>query len=158
MSVAYKEYDATIASQIIQRYDSKPELLVQILHGFLERFGFISESAVRQLASELNISRADVHGVVHYYHDFRTTMPGKHIIKICQAEACQAMGSRELTAHAEKKLGVEISNTTEDGQISLEPIYCLGLCACSPAVMVNNKVHSRVDADKLDKIIEACGD
>ena len=152
------KHDSGIASEIINQYGGKPELLVQILHAFLERYGYINEEAVPQIAKELNLSRAEVHGVVTFYHDFRTTPPGKHTLKICQAESCQAMGSRELTAHAEDKLGVEISNTTEDGQISLEPIYCLGLCACSPAVMVDNKIHSRVDADKLDKIIEACGD
>lgn len=151
------KHDSGIASEIINQFGAKPELLVQILHAFLERYGYINEEAVPQIARELNLSRAEVHGVVTFYHDFRTTPPGKHTLKICQAESCQAMGSRELTAHAEKKLGVAISNTTDDGQISLEPIYCLGLCACSPAVMVDNKVHSRVDADKLDRIIEACG-
>lgn len=151
------KHDSGIASEIINQFGAKPELLVQILHAFLERYGYINEEAVPQIARELNLSRAEVHGVVTFYHDFRTTPPGKHTLKICQAESCQAMGSRELTAHAEKKLGVAISKTTDDGQISLEPIYCLGLCACSPAVMVDNKVHSRVDADKLDRIIEACG-
>ena len=152
------KHDTGIASEIINQFDGKPELLVQILHAFLERYGYISEEAVPQIARELNLSRAEVHGVVSFYHDFRTTPPGKHTLKICQAESCQAMGSRDLTAHAEEKLGVAISNTTKDGQVSLEPIYCLGLCACSPAVMVDNKVHSRVDAEKLDRIIEACGD
>lgn len=155
MSLAYKEYDAAIASQIIQRYDSKPEMLVQILHGFLERFGFISESAVRQLASELNISRADVHGVVHYYHDFRTTMPGKHIIKICQAEACQAMGSRALSEHAEGTLGMSMPESTDD--ITLEPVYCLGNCACSPAVMIDGRTYGRVDNERFDELLGSLG-
>lgn len=150
------KHDSGIASEIISRFEARPELLVQVLHAFLERYGFISDEAIRQIASELNLSRAEVHGVVSFYHDFRTTPPGRHTLKICQAESCQAMGSRELTAHAEEKLGVTLSNTTEDGKVSLEPIYCLGLCACSPAVMIDNKIHSRVDANKLDGLIDQC--
>ncbi len=151
------KHDNGIASEIINRFGARPELLVQILHAFLERYGYISKEAIRQLADELNLSRADVHGVVSFYHDFRTTPPGKHTLKICQAESCQAMGSRELTTRAEERLGVSLSHTTEDGKLSLEPVYCLGLCACSPAVMVDNKVYSRVDATKLDGLIEECG-
>ena len=102
-------YDERVASEIIARFDARGDMLVQILQAFVERFAWISEDAVRQLANELNLSRAEVHGVVSYYHDFRTTPPGKHIVKICQAEACQAMGSRELSAHAEKSLGIAMS-------------------------------------------------
>ena len=155
MSLALKDYDAATASSIIARYDAKPEMLVQILHGFLERFGFISEAAVRQLASELNLSRADVHGVVHFYHDFRTTAPGKHVIKICQAEACQAMGSRALTTHAESALGVSMPDTNDD--ITLEPVYCLGNCACSPAVMIDGRTYGRVDNERFDELLGSLG-
>lgn len=151
------KHNADIASQIISGFDAKPELLIQVLHAFLERYGYISEEAVRQIASELNLSRAEVHGVVSYYHDFRTTEPGKHVLKICQAEACQAMGSRALTAHAEQKLGTGMSSTTDDGEVSLEPVYCLGNCACSPAVMMDGKVYGRVDAKKLDALIDERG-
>ena len=150
------KHDTGIAAEIIHQFDAKPELLVQVLHAFVDRYGFVSEEAIRQIADELNLSRADVHGVVSFYHDFRTTPPGKHTVKICQAEACQAMGSRELTAHAERKLGIEMHSTSEDGNVSLEPVYCLGNCACSPAVMIDDKVHGRVDAGKLDKLIDAC--
>ena len=150
------KYDASIGSEIINQFGRKPELLVQMLHAFVKRYGFINEEAMRQLAEELNISRADIHGVVSFYHDFRTVKPGKHIVKICQAEACQAMGSRSLTAHAEKKLGVTLHETTDDGDVSLEPIYCLGNCACSPAVMIDEKVYGRVDPDKLDLLIDSC--
>ncbi len=150
------KHDSGIAAEIISRFGARPELLMQILRAFLERYGFISAEAIRQIASELNLSRAEVHGVVSFYHDFRTTPPGKHTLKICQAESCQAMGSRELTAHAEEKLGVTLSNTTEDGKVTLEAVYCLGLCACSPAVMIDHKIHSRVDANKLDGLIDQC--
>ena len=151
------KYDAAIASEIISAYGAKPELLVQILHAFVDRYGYIAEDAIRQIAEELNLSRADVHGVVSFYHDFRTTPPGEHIVKICQAEACQAMGCRELTAHAEKRLGVAMDDTTDDGKVTLAPVYCLGNCACSPAVMIDDKVYGRVSADKLDGLIDEVG-
>ncbi len=129
-------------------------MLVQILVAFSERYSYISEEAIRQIANELNLSRAEVYGVVNFYHDFRTEPPGKHRVKICQAESCQAMGSRELTSHAEKQLGIGLNQTTEDGAITLEPVYCLGNCACSPAVMVDEQLYGRVDAKKLDQLIE----
>lgn len=147
------KYDAGIATQIIENFGARPEMLVQILRAFLDRYTYISDEAVRQIARELNLSRADVHGVVSFYHDFRTSPPGETIIKICQAEACQAMGSRELTAHAERKLDVALHETRADGKVSLEPVYCLGNCACSPAVMIDNRVYGRVDAEKFDALI-----
>jgi formate dehydrogenase subunit gamma len=152
------KYDAAIATEIINQFGAKPEMLVQVLHAFVQRYGYISEEAIKQIANELNLSRADVHGVVSFYHDFRTTPPGDHVVKICQAESCQAMGSRALTAHAEAKLGIEMHGTTGDGSLSLEPVYCLGNCACSPAVMIDEKVYGRVSAGDLDGLIDACGE
>ncbi|MEX2125405.1 MAG: formate dehydrogenase subunit gamma [Woeseia sp.] len=152
-----KTYDKAIATEIISSYGAKPELLVQILHAFVDRYSYISETAVRQIADELNLSRADVHGVVSFYHDFRTRPPGRHVVRICQAESCQAMGSRELTAHAERSLGVELNNTTADGEITLEPVYCLGNCACSPAMMVDRRVYGRVDNEKFDRLVKMRG-
>ena len=151
------KYDKAIASEIINQFGAKPEMLVQVLHAFVQRYGFISEEATRQIANALNLSRADVHGVVSFYHDFRTTPPGEHVVKICQAESCQAMGSRELTAHAEDKLGIKLHGTTDDGNVSLEPVYCLGNCACSPAIMIDEKVYGRVDKSRLDDLIQDCG-
>ena len=148
------KYDSAIATEIINNFGAAPEMLVQILVAFVERYSYISEQAMRQIAKELNLSRADVYGVVSFYHDFRTEPPGKRVIKICQAESCQAMGSRELTSHAEKKLGVSLSQTTDDGEVTLEPVYCLGNCACSPAVMIDEQVYGRVDAEKLDSLLE----
>ncbi len=152
------KYDPAIATEIINQFGAASEMLVQILHSFVQRYGYISEAAIRQIANELNLSRADVHGVVSFYHDFRTTPPGEHVVKICQAEACQAMGSRTLTEHAEDKLGINMHGTTAGGSISLEPVYCLGNCACSPAVMINEKVYGRVSTADLDSLIDACGD
>ncbi|RLA29276.1 MAG: formate dehydrogenase subunit gamma [Gammaproteobacteria bacterium] len=151
------KYTPTIATEIIQEYSAAPEMLVQILHAFVARFAYLSDEAIRQISLELNLSRADVHGVVSFYHDFRTEPPGEHIVKICVAESCQAMGSRELTAQVEEKLGIKIKETTDDGQVTLEPVYCLGNCACSPAIMIDEKVYGRVDASKLDGLIEKCG-
>lgn len=148
------KYDSAIATEIINSFGAAPELLVQILVAFVERYSYISEEAIRQIAKELNLSRAEVHGVVSFYHDFRTRPPGKRIVKICQAESCQAMGSRQLTAHAEKMIGVDINNTTEDGEITLDPVYCLGNCACSPAIMIDEQVYGRVDSKKFDSLLE----
>jgi len=152
-----KTYDRTIATEIINSFGAKPEMLVQILHAFVDRYSYISETAMRQIADELNVSRADVHGVVNFYHDFRTTPPGRHVLRICQAEACQSMGSRELTAHAEQAVGVKLNGTTPDGEITLEPVYCLGNCACSPAVMLDNRVYGRVDKNKFDRLLPRRG-
>ena len=149
-------YDAEIASRIVERFDARPELLIQILHGIVERFGYVPDDAIRQLADELNLSRADVHGVVSYYHDFRTEPAGKHVVKICQAEACQAMGSRALTEHAEGVLDMSLAETKHD--LSLEPVYCLGNCACSPSVMIDGRTYGRVSSERFDALIGAMED
>ena len=145
--------DKSSVSSIVARFDAKPEMLVQILQTIVQTHGWVSPDAIRQLAEELNLSRADVHGVVEYYHDFRTAPPGKHIVKICQAEACQAMGSRALTEHACDALGTPLHGTGNDATI--EPVYCLGNCACAPAVMINGKTHGRVDTERFDALVAA---
>jgi formate dehydrogenase subunit gamma len=152
-----KTYDKAIASEIIGNFGARPELLVQILHAFVDRYSYISEAAMRQIADELNISRADVHGVVRFYHDFRTTPPGRRVVKICQAEACQSMGSRALTAHAERSVGITLNHTTADGEVTLEPVYCLGVCACSPAIMIDDRVYGRVDNETFDRLLDRGG-
>lgn len=146
-------YDPAIGAEIIASHGARPEMLVQILRGICDRYSFISDAAMRQVANALNLSRADVHGVVRFYHDFRTAPPGRTVVKICQAESCQAMGGRELTAHAERALGIALHETTADGEVTLEPVYCLGNCACSPAVMIDERVHGRVDAAKLERLL-----
>lgn len=146
------EIDNAMTSQIVAQYGAKPELLVQILQTIVTRYGWIPEATVRQLAEELNLSRADVHGVVQYYHDFRTEEPGRHIVKICQAEACQAMGSRNLTDYARRTLAMDLHETQND--VTLEPVYCLGNCACSPAVMIDGKTYGRVDEARFDALLD----
>ena len=149
------KYDPEIGHEIIRDFNARPEMLVQILHGFLARYRCVPPEAVPQIAEELNLSRADVHGVVSYYHDFCDTPPGDTVIRICQAESCQAMGSRALTAHASRKLDVALGETTADGKITLAPVYCLGNCACSPAIMVEERVYGRVDNDRFDTLVDA---
>ncbi len=144
--------DKKTTSEIVAEFNRKPEMLVQILQTIVGRFGWIPEDTVRQLADELNLSRADVHGVVEYYHDFRTSEPGKHIVKICQAEACQAMGGRKLTDYARKTLAMNLHDTEND--VTLEPVYCLGNCACSPAVMIDGKTHGRVSEARFDALLD----
>ena len=127
--------------------------LLPILHAIQDRLGYVPETAVPIVADVLNLSRAEVHGVVTFYHFFRTKRPGKQTLYVCRAEACQSMGSRALENYARKKLGVDFHETTADGRFSLEPVYCLGNCACSPAVMVDETVHGRVTPQKLDEIL-----
>lgn len=109
------------------------------------------------IAEAMNLSRAEVHGVITYYHFFRSTPPGKHVIQICRAEACQACGSEELMAHAEQLLGCKSHETSADGAYSLEPVYCLGLCASSPAVQIDDKLHARMTAAKLQAAVAKLG-
>ena len=131
----------------------KPGALLPVLHAVQDHFGFIADDAVEVIADVLNLSRAEVHGVVSFYHLFRTTKPGQRTLYICRSEACQSMGARDLEAHAMNKLGIGFHETTADGKISLEPVYCLGNCACSPAVMIDESVHGRVTSDTLDELI-----
>jgi formate dehydrogenase subunit gamma len=151
-------YDKALASELIHDFGASPEMLVQILNAFVEKFSYISDEAIRHIADEVNLSRAEVHGVVSFYHDHRTEPAGNRVIKICQAESCQAMGSDALTAHAEEALGVKLHNTRDDGEVTLEPVYCLGNCACSPAIMVDNRVYGRVDAKRFDDLVAATKD
>ncbi len=144
-------YSKDVASTIIAGHGARPEMLVQMLHEFIHHFEWIPEEAIRQLADELNLSRADVHGVVSFYHDFRTTPPGKRVIRICQAEACQAMGSAELVNHAESVLGMKMHESSEE--LTLEPVYCLGNCACSPSIMVDGDIFGRIDRQRFDEIV-----
>lgn len=140
-------------SELVQQFGAKPEMLVQILQAIVMRHGWIPEDTIRQLAAELNLSRADVYGVVNYYHDFRTRPPGEHIVKICQAEACQAMGSRALTDHARESLRADMHGTHND--VTLEPVYCLGNCACAPAVMIDNKTYGRITPERFNELVGA---
>jgi formate dehydrogenase subunit gamma len=145
-------HDAEIR-RLVEARAAEPGALLPILHAIQDRLGYVPETAVPIVAEALNLSRAEVHGVVTFYHYFRTTAPGKRTLYLCRAEACQSMGSRALENHARKKLGIDFHGTTADGRFSLEPVYCLGNCACSPAVMVDETVHGRVTPQRLDEIL-----
>ena len=123
--------------------------LLPILHAFVQRFGHITSEAITLIADVLNLTRADVQGVVSFYHDFRTTPAGRYVVKLCRAEACQAMGSEELASNLEQALGIKFGETTSDGRVTLEAVYCLGNCALSPAVLVNNQLRGRADETKI---------
>lgn len=150
----FSSVDADRVRAIADDLSSKPGPLLPILHAVQKEFSYVPPGAIEILADVLNLSRAEVHGVVTFYHLFRTSPPGRRTLYICRSEACQSMGSRALEAYAKRKLGVDYHGTTEDGSVSLEPIYCLGNCACSPAVMVDRTVYGRVTPDRLDEILE----
>ncbi len=138
---------------IIDQLKDKRGPLLPILHAIQEEVGYVPNDALPLIAKKLNLSRAEVHGVVSFYHDFKDTPRGDNVIQICRAEACQAMGSREIEKHAKASLGLDYGETSKDGSITLEQVYCLGNCACSPSVSVNNKVHARVTPASFDKLV-----
>lgn len=148
--------EATAAREIALRHGNKPDALLEILHDLQEEQGFVPESALPALAKALNLSRAEVHGVVTFYHDFRREPAGRHVIKVCRAEACQAMKGAELIAMIERFLKVKMGQTTADGAITVEAVYCLGNCALAPAIMVDDRLIGRVDAAKFEKIAAEC--
>ena len=141
--------------EIITSLKDKPGALLPILHGIQDELGYIPAETVTTIADALNLSRAEVHGVISFYHYFRDTPPGKTTIHLCRAESCQAMGSKALEEHAKAKLGIDFHETTPDGAFSLEPVYCLGLCACSPSIQIGDHVYGRVSSESFDRAIEA---
>ncbi len=149
MSLGYnhQQVDSIIAAQL-----SRPGALLPILHGIQDALGYIPPDSVSQIATALNLSRAEVHGVITFYHHFRTTPPARHTIQICCAEACQSMGAERLVEHAEKRLA-----GSKDGEYGLQPVYCLGLCATSPAMMIDEELHARVTPEKFDRLIKDIG-
>ena len=142
-------------NQIIQGLEDKPGALLPILHAIQDHLGYVPPDSVPLIARALNLSRAEVHGVISFYHYFRESPPGRQTVHICRAEACQAMGSDALEAHAKERLGIDYHENTSDGEFSLEPVYCLGNCACSPSIMIGKVVHGRVSPERFDEIIEA---
>lgn len=138
---------------LIDTHRDQAGALLPILHAIQDQLGYVPTEATPLIAKSLNLSRAEVHGVISFYHHFRSTAPGKHTLQICRAESCQAMGSRDLEAHAKAALGIDYHQTTADGAISLEPVYCLGNCACSPSVRVGDEVQGRMDTTQLDALI-----
>ncbi len=139
----------------IAQHKDQPGPLLQVLHAVQAQLGYVPPAAVPVIADALNLSRAEVHGVVTFYHFFRQSPPGRHIVQICQAEACRAMHCETLTEHARKRLGIDFHQTTADGAFTLEPVYCLGNCACSPAMMVDGDLYGRVTPEDFDAMVAA---
>ena len=144
-------------TDLVDQYKDLPGALLPLLHAIQGEVGYVPDSAVATIAGGLNLSRAEVHGVISFYHDFKTHPVGRNTVQICRAEACQSMGSRLLEAHAKETLGIDYHQTTADGNITLEPVYCLGNCACSPSVRVNDDIVARVDQDRFDKLVANLG-
>lgn len=142
---------------ILARFSAHEGPLLPILHAVQAEFGFIPADVVQIIADHLNITRAEVHGVISFYHDFRDAPAGRHIVKICRAEACQSVGANGLSERVLAKLGVEWHGTTANGAVTIEPVYCLGLCACGPAAMVDNRVVGRLDDAKMDALLAEAG-
>lgn len=138
----------------IERNKDRPGPLLPILHDIQNDLGYIPENAVAEIAAALHLSRAEVHGVISFYHHFSTKPRGKHVVEVCCAESCQAVGGRNLEQFAKDKLGLDWYQTSKDGDITLEPVYCLGNCACSPSVRVGKKVLGRVDNETFEELIE----
>ncbi len=146
-----------IARAIAADYGNRPDGLLEILHRLQGVVGYVPEQAVQVLADALNLSRAEVYGVVTFYHDFRHHPAGRHVLKLCRAEACQSMGAEALMASVEQRLGVVCGHTTTDGNVTLEPAYCLGLCATAPSGMLDGRVVGRLNPDRIARLLHEVG-
>ena len=155
-------HPASVTAAVLSRHVGQPGALLPILHEVQDALGHVPREVVPQIAEGLNLSRAEVHGVVTYSHHFRQDPPGRHIVQVCRAEACLSMGGEALLAHAEHKLACHTHGghgaTSADGRYTLTPVFCLGLCASSPAVVIDDKLHARMTPSRFDRLIDALGD
>ncbi len=142
---------------IAAEHGNRPDELLEILHDVQSALGYVPEAAVPALAKALNLSRAEVHGVVTFYHDFRSKPAGRHVLKLCRAEACQSMGCEVLVERAQERLGIACGSTSADGAVTLEATYCLGLCATAPSAMMDGRIVGRMTADRLDALLKEAG-
>ena len=153
MNQQTKQHHSQVVEQAIQDHQHRKGALLPILHQIQHQLKHVPSSSLATIAKALNLSRAEVHGVVTYYHTFTAEPLGEHVIEVCRAESCQAVGGREIEARAKQQLGIDYGETTADGKISLEPVYCLGHCACSPSIRVGETMHSRMTVEKLDAVL-----
>ncbi|WP_306153421.1 formate dehydrogenase subunit gamma [Roseovarius sp. MMSF_3281] len=149
--------DAEEIDQIVEAHCTLEGPLLPLLHALQEAFGYVPAQAHEPICKALNITRAELHGVISFYHDYRDKPAGRHVLKICRAEACQSVGSAALAEGLLAKLGLDWHGTTANGTVTVEPVYCLGLCACAPAAMMDDRVVGRVDAAKLDRLLAEAG-
>ncbi|KZL06658.1 formate dehydrogenase subunit gamma [Pseudovibrio sp. Ad26] len=139
---------------IIDVHEHQEGPLLPILHDVQGKFGYVPEDALLKIADRLNLSRAEVHGTMSFYPDFRTEPAGRHVLKVCRAEACQSMGGEKLADDIQRDLGIKWHETTPDGKVTLEPVFCLGLCSCAPAAMMDGNLHGRLDEEAVLKLVE----
>jgi formate dehydrogenase subunit gamma len=151
---SYEPWNEARGHEVITANAVREGAALPVLHALQETFGYVPREAVPLVAATLNLSRAEVHGIVTFYHDFRDAPPGRHMLKLCRAEACQSMGADALADAARDRLGIDWHETTPDGQVSLEPVFCLGLCACAPSAMLDGKVVGGLDRAKLGALID----
>lgn len=137
---------------VVDAHKSMPGAMLPTLHAIQDRFGYIPEAAIPIIAEALRRTRAEVHGIVSFYHHFRTHPPGRHVVQICRAEACQAVGARQLEAHVKTTLGIDYHQTSRDLEFTLEPVYCLGNCACGPSLRVDDEIHGRMTTARFDRL------
>lgn len=153
----HEEKSAAIVELAVQNWSQEAGGLMPLLHQIQAELGFIPKDSVAGIAKAVGLSRAEVHGVISFYHDFKYQASGKTTIQVCRAEACQAMGSAALEDHVKNRLGIDFGGTTADGKLSLEPVYCLGNCACTPSIRIGDDVYARVNASRFDEILhEVC--
>lgn len=155
--IAETSHVADLVLAIVARLKNEEGPLLPILRGVQEALGHVPPEAVTLIAGELNLSRAEVYGVVTFYHDFREAPAGRHMLKLCRAEACQAMGGEALIEHAESRLGIACGDTAMDGCVTLQPVYCLGLCATAPSAMIDGRPVGRLTAARLDALLAEAG-
>ncbi len=148
-------WDTDRALARIRELEHLPGALLPVLHALQDEFGYIHEEAIPLVAEALNLSKADVHGVVSFYHDFRHSPPGRHVLRICRAEACQSMGCESLVDHVENRLGIKMGQTTSDQSFTVEAVYCLGNCALSPSAMLDGRPYGRVSPQVADFLIDS---
>ena len=153
MTPVYETWETARGAEIIAEHSKMEGATLPILHALQEAFGYVPEEAIPMIATALNLSRAEVYGVFTFSHDFRAKKAGRHVLKLCRAEACQAAGGDALAARAEAKLGIALGNTTADERVTLEPIYCLGLCATAPSAMLDGRLVGRLDEARIDALV-----
>ena len=142
-----------VVEAVVQEHAGRVGPLMLVLHGVQERMGHVPSEAIPLIAKSLRLSRAEVHGVMHFYHDFRSEPAGEHVVQVCRAEACQAVGARDLEAHARDRLGIDFGQTRSDGKFTLDPVYCLGNCACGPSIRIDDNIHARVSPERFDQLL-----
>jgi formate dehydrogenase subunit gamma len=150
----YEPWNEERAHSIIEGHSGQDGAMLPILHDLQAAFGCIPADAVPLVAQSLNVTRAEVHGVVTFYHDYRRHVPGRHILRLCRAEACQALGCEKVADHVRSRLNIGWHETTSDGAVTLEPVFCLGLCAIGPAALLDGQPLARLDATRIDAMLE----